>query len=71
MIPVTKAGEMCWRRLAEATHTQKAGWVRSMQARLVLVGCRRLRRWELESKISLDKDLPFDVSLGIRRCPES
>jgi len=67
MIPVTKAGEMCWRRLAEANK----GWVRSMQARLVLVGCRRLRRWELESKISLDKDLPFDVSLGIRRCPES
>lgn len=67
MIPVTKAGEMRLHRLVEAS----VGWVRSMQASLVLVGCQRLWRWELESKISLDKGLPFDVSLGIRRCLES
>ena len=67
MITVTKGGETGWPGLAKAS----AGWGRSMQARVVLVGCRRLQRWALGSKRSLDKDLPFGVSLGIKRCPES
>ena len=67
MITVTKGGETGRLGLAKAS----AGWPRSMEARVELVGCRRLQRWVLESKRSLDKDLLFGVSLGIKRCPGS
>lgn len=67
MIPVTKAGEMRWLTLEAAN----GGKGRSLAATLVLVDSHRLWNWELETKISLAKDLLSDVSLAIRKCPQS